>query len=164
MTARLLPLCDRPGATTRKFDACLPGGTAEVVDWRRNPHSVPPELSTLSVEQRVAGERPKQLIVLDPAVPYQSDLSAPDAVERARKAKPNAQAVYVFRDDDEFPGSILVGVSESSNKLADSKPVFIDAEECLLLVLAAQVHSAGVPHENVGELHASHSAGEGDSN
>ncbi|HZP13809.1 MAG TPA: adenylate/guanylate cyclase domain-containing protein [Nevskiaceae bacterium] len=73
-------------AVLRKDSEGLPGGTAEVVEWRRNPQSVPPELSTLSVEQRVAGERPKQLVVLDPAVPFQSASGLPpDAVERVRK-------------------------------------------------------------------------------
>jgi uncharacterized iron-regulated membrane protein len=49
------------------------------------------------------------------------------AVERARAEKPAAQPVYVFHDDEEYPGAILVGLSEGSNKLADSKPVFVDA-------------------------------------
>lgn len=73
-------------AVLRKNSESQPGGTAEVVEWRRNPQSVPPELSTLSVEQRVAGELTKQLVILDPALPYQSPGAvAPDAVERVRK-------------------------------------------------------------------------------
>lgn len=49
------------------------------------------------------------------------------AVDIARATKPAAQAVFVFRDEEEYPGAIMVGLTEGSNKLADSKSVFVDA-------------------------------------
>jgi len=68
-------------AVLRGRSAELPGGTAEVVEWRRSPQSVPPEFSTLSVEQRVAGERNRQLIVVDPGQVYTGAPPARDAAE-----------------------------------------------------------------------------------
>ena len=35
MTASVLPVAERFGATTRKFDACLPGGAAAAPTTRR---------------------------------------------------------------------------------------------------------------------------------
>jgi uncharacterized iron-regulated membrane protein len=49
------------------------------------------------------------------------------AVEVARAAKPSANSVYVFRDEEEYPGAIVVGMTEGSHKLDASKPVFVDA-------------------------------------
>src|ERR1043165_7497504 len=57
LAALLAEQTDVPIAGLRSRSSELPGGTAEVVEWRRSPQSVPPEFSTLSVEQRVAGER-----------------------------------------------------------------------------------------------------------
>ncbi len=42
-----------------------PGGTSEVVEWRRNPASIPPAFSTLMLRTPVTGGR---LMVIDPAV------------------------------------------------------------------------------------------------
>lgn len=62
----------------------LPGGTAEVVEWRRQLQSVPQEFSTLSLEQRISGDRHRQLTVLDPTVPYRGGTSG-DAAESVHK-------------------------------------------------------------------------------
>jgi class 3 adenylate cyclase len=62
----------------------LPGGTAEVVEWRRQLQSVPQDISTLSLEQRISGDRHRQLIVLDPSVPYRGGSSG-DAAESVYK-------------------------------------------------------------------------------
>jgi class 3 adenylate cyclase len=81
LAALLAEQTDTLIAVLRGQSTELPGGTAEVVEWRRNPQSVPPEFSTLSVEQRVAGERNRQLIVLDPGVTYTGAAPARDAAE-----------------------------------------------------------------------------------
>ena len=50
------------------------------------------------------------------------------AIELARASKPDSNATYVFQDNEEYPGSILVGMSPAGSRaLADSKPTFIDA-------------------------------------
>jgi uncharacterized iron-regulated membrane protein len=51
-----------------------------------------------------------------------------NAVELARASKPGDTAVYVFQDNEEFPGSIIVGMSPGKSQLlAESKPSFVDA-------------------------------------
>ncbi|MBL6749179.1 MAG: adenylate/guanylate cyclase domain-containing protein [Nevskia sp.] len=52
--------CEVLVAILREDNAVRPGGTAEVVHWRRNPQSMPPELSTTPDPRR-------RLIVVDPA-------------------------------------------------------------------------------------------------
>lgn len=55
-------------AILRRNNAVRPGGTAEVVDWRRNPHHIPAEFCTDPPPPAdAAGHR---LIVIDPAVEY----------------------------------------------------------------------------------------------
>lgn len=49
------------------------------------------------------------------------------AVDVVREAEPKATPLYVFRDDEEYPGLVLVGVAEGSNKLEKSRPVLVDA-------------------------------------
>ncbi len=59
-----------------------PGGTAEVVEWRRNPMRVPPEFSTLSLRRPAPGGR---LMVIDPAVAVLDDWRGGDAPSGSRK-------------------------------------------------------------------------------
>jgi hypothetical protein len=47
-----------------------PGGTAEVVDWRRNPGHVPESFSTLPPAAGIPGRR---LVVVDPTVDYTAE-------------------------------------------------------------------------------------------
>lgn len=55
-------------AILRQQNLLRPGGTAEVVDWRRHPRHIPPEFCTDPPPRRgTAGSR---LIVIDPALGY----------------------------------------------------------------------------------------------
>lgn len=54
-----------------------PGGTAEVVEWRRSPRLIPAEYSTLALRAQ-RGRRP--LAVIDPALVLTADLPAPKAI------------------------------------------------------------------------------------
>ncbi|MDB5985917.1 MAG: hypothetical protein JWR16_970 [Nevskia sp.] len=52
-------------AILRRENPSRPGGTAEVVDWRRNPHKVPEKYSTLpAISASTPGKR--RLILVDP--------------------------------------------------------------------------------------------------
>ena len=55
-------------AILRRENALRPGGTAEVVDWRRHPQHIPPEFCT---DPPPAGEG-HRLVVIDPALGYTS--------------------------------------------------------------------------------------------
>ena len=60
-------------AILRQQNPLRPGGTAEVVDWRRNPHHIPAEFCTDPPPlPDGAGHR---LIVIDPALAYTPSLS-----------------------------------------------------------------------------------------
>ena len=50
----------------------LPGGTAEVVEWRRNLRLIPRDLSSLASARRRSSDARRQLVVLDPSVAYQA--------------------------------------------------------------------------------------------
>jgi hypothetical protein len=54
-------------AILREQNLLRPGGTAEVVDWRRHPHHIPAEFCT---DPPQAGRGSHRLIVIDPTVPY----------------------------------------------------------------------------------------------
>lgn len=54
-------------AILRQQNLLRPGGTAEVVDWRRHPRHIPPEFCTEPPHRGAAGNR---LIVIDPALGY----------------------------------------------------------------------------------------------
>lgn len=62
-------------ALLREQNLGQPGGTAEVVEWRRHPRRVPPELSTVGLRQPPAGGR--RLIIIDPAVPAPEPSNGP---------------------------------------------------------------------------------------
>jgi hypothetical protein len=67
-------------AILRRQNPLRPGGTAEVVDWRRNPHHIPAEFCTDPPPlPDGAGHR---LIVIDPAVEYTSSSPLPTDVGR----------------------------------------------------------------------------------
>ena len=55
-------------AILREQNLLRPGGTAEVVDWRRNPHHIPDEFCTDPPPMPDGGGH--RLIVIDPAVAY----------------------------------------------------------------------------------------------
>lgn len=55
-------------AILREQNLLRPGGTAEVVDWRRNPHHIPAEFCTDPPPRPDGGGH--RLIVIDPAVTY----------------------------------------------------------------------------------------------
>jgi len=62
-------------AILRDQNLLKPGGTAEVVDWRRHPQHIPPEFRTAARPlDTAAGHR---LIVIDPAVEYTAEESSP---------------------------------------------------------------------------------------
>jgi uncharacterized iron-regulated membrane protein len=48
------------------------------------------------------------------------------AIVLAREARPAATPVFVYREPDEHPGIVFVGVAEGSRKFADAKPIAID--------------------------------------
>jgi hypothetical protein len=54
-------------AILRQQNPLRPGGTAEVVDWRRHPRHIPPEFCTDPPHRDGSGNR---LIVIDPALGY----------------------------------------------------------------------------------------------
>jgi hypothetical protein len=54
-------------AILRRENALRPGGTAEVVDWRRHPQHIPPEFCTDPPPPTDGGHR---LVVIDPALGY----------------------------------------------------------------------------------------------
>lgn len=53
-------------AVLREQNLQQPGGTAEVVEWRRNAMRIPRELSTVSLRMPPAGAR--RLVIIDPSV------------------------------------------------------------------------------------------------
>lgn len=53
-------------AVLREQNLQQPGGTAEVVEWRRNAMRIPRELSTVALRQPPAGMR--RLVIIDPSV------------------------------------------------------------------------------------------------
>lgn len=55
------------------------------------------------------------------------------AAELARASEPGAHAVYLFADEEEHPGVAFVGISSTSRKLDDAKPVSIDLRTGKLL-------------------------------
>lgn len=57
-------------AMLRAQNLRVPGGTAEVVEWRRHVRRIPPQLSTLGAhEYEPLGHR-RPLIIIDPSVPF----------------------------------------------------------------------------------------------
>ncbi len=77
---RLLAAClaqrsDILVAVLRQQNPLRPGGTAEVVDWRRNPHHIPAEFCTDPPPLPDGAGR--RLIVIDPAVDYTPFSSSP---------------------------------------------------------------------------------------
>ncbi|HWY25546.1 MAG TPA: hypothetical protein VNX47_11545, partial [Nevskia sp.] len=55
-------------AILRQQNPLRPGGTAEVVDWRRNPHHIPAEFCT--DPPPLPDDAGHRLIVIDPALAY----------------------------------------------------------------------------------------------
>lgn len=51
------------------------------------------------------------------------------AVALARENKPNAAPLYVFADDEEYPGLLFVGMGEGTKRIQESKAVTIDAHQ-----------------------------------
>jgi class 3 adenylate cyclase len=70
----------------------LPGGTAEVVEWRRHPRLIPRDLSTFARMQKKHADHRRQLVVIDPSTPYGEALAgagldpAEAIAQRARDA------------------------------------------------------------------------------
>ena len=61
-------------AILRQQNLLRPGGTAEVVDWRRHPQHIPPEFCTDPPPRPDGGGH--RLIVIDPAVEYTPELDS----------------------------------------------------------------------------------------
>ena len=62
-------------AILREQNLLRPGGTAEVVDWRRNPHHIPDEFCTDPPPMPDGGGH--RLIVIDPSVGFKRPLYTP---------------------------------------------------------------------------------------
>lgn len=81
-------------AVLREQNLQQPGGTAEVVEWRRNAMRIPRELSTVSLRMPPAGAR--RLVIIDPSVAIVFD--PPPATLPIFRAQP-AQTASA-RDDE----------------------------------------------------------------
>lgn len=86
LAACLAEQCDILVAMLRAQNLRSPGGTAEVVDWRRHVSRIPPALSTLAPQvQEPPGQR-RPLIVIDPSVAFSRQ--RPDGPATAPLADP----------------------------------------------------------------------------
>ncbi len=64
-------------AILRRENPSRPGGTAEVVEWRRRPQQVPPDYSTITATLTVLPKR--RLILIDPETSVHDSGTRPDA-------------------------------------------------------------------------------------
>jgi hypothetical protein len=70
LAACLSQRADTLVAILRVPNQLRPGGTAEVVDWRRHPGRIPPEFSLGEPRRQPLSSHARRLVVIDPAVGY----------------------------------------------------------------------------------------------
>ncbi|MEM9693626.1 MAG: PepSY-associated TM helix domain-containing protein, partial [Myxococcota bacterium] len=93
--------------------------------------------------------------VVPGASPGAASITLADAVELARDGRPG-EAVFAFREPDDHPGVVFIGLAEGSRRLEDAEPVAVDLIRGVVLD-EVDVTSSFI--ELVLELHAELFAG-----
>lgn len=84
-----------------------PGGTAEVVEWRRRPERIPLQVSTLGVDEMPSSGARRPLIIVDPTVAWTPPSAQPDA-EVSNAERSSERQAYVEADTARRAGNDLL--------------------------------------------------------